>query len=52
MLKMVVSDLDGTLLTGQSLPTKVCEMIEFLHKKGIFFVVASGRKVCELGKIF
>ena len=52
MLKMVVSDLDGTLLTGQSLPTKVCEMVEFLHKKGIFFVVASGRKVCELGKIF
>lgn len=53
MLKMVVSDLDGTLLFGQNhLPPKVIEMIEFLHKNGILFVVASGRKVCELWKIF
>ncbi len=53
MLKMVVSDLDGTLIFGQShLSPKVVEMIEFLHKNGILFVVASGRKVCELRKIF
>ena len=53
MLKLVVSDLDGTLINGHnSLPDNVIEMIKTLRKNGIFFAVASGRKVCELGKIF
>ena len=53
MLKLVVSDLDGTLMNGHnSLPDNVIEMIKNLRENGIFFAVASGRKVCELGKIF
>lgn len=53
MLKMVVSDLDGTLINGEDkLPVRVLEMIAFLKQKGILFTVASGRKVCELKKLF
>ncbi len=53
MLKMVVSDLDGTLLNGENqLPDKVFQMIEALKRKNILFAVASGRKICELQKLF
>lgn len=53
MLKLVVSDLDGTLINGQGeLTPDVFKMIEDLREKGILFAVASGRKVCELRRIF
>ena len=53
MLKMVVSDLDGTLIHGQNeLPIDVRRMLKSLEQKNILFAVASGRKVCELKKIF
>lgn len=53
MFKMVVSDLDGTLLNGEDeLSPKVFQMIEKLKSKNILFAVASGRKICELQKLF
>ena len=53
MLKMVVSDLDGTLIHGQNeLPPKVSRMLNSLNDKNILFAVASGRKICELKKFF
>ncbi len=53
MLKMVVSDLDGTLINGEStLPENVAAMIKELKRRGILFAVASGRKICELKNIF
>ena len=53
MLKMVVSDLDGTLIHGENeLPLKVSRMLNSLKEKNILFAVASGRKICELKKFW
>ena len=46
MIKLVASDLDGTLLQGgsQELTPRAIELIRQLTKKGIHFVSASGRQ--------
>lgn len=46
MIKMIVSDLDGTLLNKKKeLPERFPKLIEALKKEGILFVPASGRAV-------
>lgn len=53
MLKMVLCDLDGTLLLGQkNLSLKTENTIKELCKRGILFAVVSGRKLCSLINIF
>lgn len=53
MLKIIVSDLDGTLIFGQNeLTPKIINMLETLNDSNIYFAVASGRKICELWRIF
>lgn len=53
MIKLVVSDLDGTLLLpGGILPDETFELIEKLHDKGIIFAPASGRQLPNLKKLF
>ena len=46
MIKLVASDLDGTLLFkgAQSLPEEIFPLIRQLKKMGILFVAASGRQ--------
>lgn len=54
MIKLIASDLDGTLLQGgkQELCKETFEVIEALKKKGIHFVAASGRQYPNLKKLF
>lgn len=53
MVKMIVSDLDGTLLRKQNeLSFDIIHMLNELKQKNILFAVASGRKLCELKKLF
>lgn len=53
MIKMVVSDLDGTLLDKQNeLSEDVRNMLNELKRNNILFTIASGRKLCELIKLF
>ncbi len=54
MLKMIVSDLDGTLLNKgeEYVSSNVLNLIEKLKEKGIVFAVASGRHLSELKAIF
>lgn len=54
MLKLVASDIDGTLLTpGQSeLSPRLFSLIQALHEKGIRFCAASGRQYESLRKLF
>ena len=54
MVKLVVSDVDGTLLTdGQGeLSEKVFAMIRSLKEKGILFAAASGRPFTDLKHLF
>ena len=53
MIKLVASDLDGTLLTDDKrLPPDMFDIIEKLNKKDIRFVPASGRQVCSLERFF
>lgn len=54
MIKMVVSDIDGTLLEeGTSvLKKEYFEIFEKLHKKGIIIVIASGRNYVEASGVF
>ena len=44
MIKLIASDLDGTLLKNgaQELPPEVCGLILKLKEKGIHFAAASG----------
>ena len=46
MIKLVASDLDGTLLLhkAQSLPEEIFSLIRQLEELGIMFVAASGRQ--------
>lgn len=46
MIKMVASDLDGTLLVNgsQSIPEEIFPLIKKLKDMGILFVAASGRQ--------
>lgn len=55
MIKLIASDLDGTLLQNgaQSLPENVIPFIEKLAtKQGILFVAASGRQYPNLVRLF
>ena len=53
MIKLVVSDLDGTLLkANKQLPATIFEVIENLRRKGILFGAASGRQLQNLKDLF
>ncbi|NMH29216.1 HAD family hydrolase [Flavobacterium silvaticum] len=53
MIKLIVTDMDGTLLDDtRKLPDDIWKTIEELHKKGIMFAVASGRQYQTLADIF
>ena len=55
MIKLIASDVDGTLLRGGEdtpLPTALPELILRLKEKGIFFVAASGRQYPNLRRVF
>ncbi len=54
MIKLIASDLDGTLLKNgaQKLNATVCEKIHQLTKMGIVFVAASGRQYANLQRLF
>lgn len=54
MIKLVASDLDGTLLQGgaQRLTPRAVELIRQLTQKGIHFVAASGRQYDNLRRLF
>lgn len=52
-LKLIATDMDKTLLTdGDTLPPHFFELVQQLHEQGILFVVASGRPVYTLAKMF
>lgn len=54
MIKLIASDLDGTLLQNgaQSLRPETCGLIHKLKEKGIIFVAASGRQYPNLQRLF
>ena len=54
MIKLVASDLDGTLLLhkAQSLPEEIFSLIRQLEELGIMFVAASGRQYLNMTKLF
>lgn len=54
MIKMVASDLDGTLLIGgrQTLPEEIFPLVKELKKMGILFVAASGRQYANMRNLF
>lgn len=54
MIKLVASDLDGTLLLNgaQELPEELFSLIRQLKELGILFVAASGRQYANIKKMF
>ena len=54
MIKLIASDLDGTLLHGgaQELPQRTIQLIHELTQKGIHFVAASGRQYDNERRVF
>lgn len=53
MIKLVVSDVDGTLLkAGETLPEETFSMIRRLKEMGILFAAASGRPFLDLRRLF
>ncbi len=53
MLKLVATDLDGTLIPpSKVIPEETFPLIEKLYKKGVIFVAASGRQLPNLKKQF
>ncbi|NCB93505.1 MAG: HAD family hydrolase [Clostridia bacterium] len=54
MIKLIASDLDGTLLLdgAQTLPEGTCDQIRRLKEQGILFVAASGRQYANLRRLF
>lgn len=53
MIKLIVSDLDGTLLPpSKILPEETFPLIERLYDKGVVFAPASGRQLPNLKKLF
>lgn len=53
MLKLVVTDLDGTLLNSRSeAPVEIFDIIRALQARGVRFAAASGRQVNDLRRIF
>ena len=53
-MKLIISDLDGTLLMHgeKALPKELFHLIKELKQKGIVFAIASGRPYIELKKFF
>ncbi len=53
MIKVIASDLDGTLLPpDKTVPPRVFEIIDRLSEKGIVFIPASGRQLPNLLELF
>ncbi|HAH18955.1 MAG TPA: hypothetical protein DCL29_08125 [Eubacterium sp.] len=54
MIRLVVSDVDGTLLRNgdTQIPEEVIEYIKQFKEKGILFAVASGREYTSLRRLF
>ena len=53
MIKLILSDMDGTLLDeNNQLPAEFDEVMEELHKRGVQFAPASGRQYYSLLKSF
>ena len=54
MIKLIASDLDGTLLLNKakSLPEEIFPLIRQLKELGIMFVAASGRQYPNMTKLF
>ena len=53
MVKLIASDLDGTLLTSKKeLPEGTFDLIRQLHRHGILFAPASGRQYANLKRLF
>lgn len=53
MIKLVASDLDGTLLPpNKIMPERLFPLIKELREKGIIFTPASGRQLPNLKKLF
>lgn len=54
MIKLVASDVDGTILkySESNLRESIFDMVDKLSEKGILFVAASGRPLCELKALF
>lgn len=54
MIKMIASDLDGTLVSGNmsALPEGFPEIVGELKKRGILFAAASGRQYHNLRQLF
>ena len=53
MIKLVASDLDGTLLHNyqQTVPKEIYDTIKALHEKGIIFTAASGRQYANIRRM-
>ena len=53
MIKLIFSDMDGTLLTSENkLPANFDETMTELKKRGVIFCPASGRQYFSLLKSF
>lgn len=53
MIKLIASDMDGTLLNDRKeLNFEIFDIINDLNKKGIIFAAASGRQLCSLNRFF
>lgn len=54
MIKLIASDLDGTLLQNgaQSLNEEIFPLIRKLNEKGILFAAASGRQYANMQRLF
>ena len=54
MIKLIASDLDGTLLYGRdnTVSEEMFEMIREMKKKGIIFAAASGRPYSSIRHLF
>ena len=53
MIKLIASDLDGTLLDKKgNLPQEIFPIVRRLYERGVLFVPASGRQADNLEKMF
>lgn len=53
MIKLIASDMDGTLLDSESnLPKDLGAVVDALKEKGVAFCAASGRQYASLHKLF
>ena len=53
MIKLIASDMDGTLLDdNKNLPKDFFKLLDILNKMGIIFIIASGRSFLALKDMF